>query len=55
VVAVPVSVQVEPGRYDLTWHATGRDGRTVAPGVYFCRLFNFDAGEASTQKLTLMR
>lgn len=53
--AVPVSGQVEPGRYSLTWHATDREGRPVAPGVYFCRLLNIDSGASSVQKLTLVR
>jgi hypothetical protein len=54
-VAAPVSSRVEPGRYNLTWHATDREGRPVAPGVYFCRLLNFDSGASSVQKLTLVR
>jgi hypothetical protein len=47
--------RAEPGRYDLTWHATGSDGRTVAPGVYFCRLLNLDNGASSVRKMTLVR
>jgi methionine-rich copper-binding protein CopC len=54
-VAVPVSGPVAPGRYNLSWHATDREGRTVAPGVYFCRLQNLDSGASSVQKLTLVR
>jgi WD40 repeat protein len=54
-VAVPVSGLVQPGRYNLSWHATDREGRTVAPGVYFCRLLNLDSGVSSVQKLTLVR
>jgi hypothetical protein len=54
-VAVLVSGQVTPGRYNLTWHATDREGRPVAPGVYFCRLLNLDSGASWVQKLTLVR
>jgi hypothetical protein len=54
-VDVPVSGQVAPGRYSLAWHATDREGRPVAPGVYFCRLLNIDSGASSVQKLTLVR
>ena len=54
-VAVPASGQVGPGRYSLTWRATDGEGRPVAPGVYFCRLLNFDSGASSVQKLTLVR
>ena len=54
-VAVPASGQVGPGRYSLSWHATDGEGRPVAPGVYFCRLLNFDSGASSVQKLTLVR
>ena len=53
-VAVPVSGMVQPGRYNLSWRATDREGRTVAPGVYFCRLQNLDSGASSVQKLTLV-
>jgi hypothetical protein len=55
VVAAPVNGRVEPGRYDLTWHATDREGRPVAPGVYFCRLLNTDNGASSVRKITLVR
>ncbi len=55
VVAVPVAGRVEPGRYDLSWRATDRSGRTVAPGVYFCRLLNLDTGASAVRKLTLVR
>jgi hypothetical protein len=55
VVAVPVSGRVAPGRYDLAWHATDRAGRSVAPGVYFCRLLNVDTGASSVRKVTLVR
>lgn len=27
-----------PGTHQLSWNATGRDGREVPPGVYFCEL-----------------
>jgi hypothetical protein len=55
VVAVPVNGRVEPGRYNLAWHATDREGRPVAPGVYFCRLLNADTGASSVRKITLVR
>jgi hypothetical protein len=55
VVAVPVSGRVAPGRYKLAWHATDRAGRSVAPGVYFCRLLNADTGASSVRKVTLVR
>jgi len=54
-VAVPASGITQPGRYNLNWHATDREGRTVAPGVYFCRLQNLDSGASSVRKLTLVR
>jgi hypothetical protein len=54
-VAVPVNGQIAPGRYNLAWHATDRQGNAVAPGVYFCRLLNIDSGAWSVQKLTLVR
>ncbi len=54
-VAVPVSGLVQPGRYSLSWHATDREGRSVAPGVYFARLVNCDTGKSAVQKLTLVR
>ena len=54
-VAVPVSGRTEPGRYDLSWHAAGSDGREVTPGVYFCRLLNADTGISSVRKATLVR
>jgi len=55
VVAMPVRGRVEPGRYNLTWHATDSNGRTMAPGVYFCRLLNLDTGASAVRKVTLVR
>jgi len=54
-VAVPTNGKVSPGQHSLTWRATDGAGRPVAPGVYFCRLLNFDSGASSVQKLTLVR
>jgi hypothetical protein len=40
---------VKSGEHRLTWDGAGRDGRLVAPGVYFVRLGN--GGSAATCKL----
>jgi hypothetical protein len=53
-VAVPVNSRIEPGRCNLAWHATDREGRPVAPGVYFVRLLNADTGASSVRKVTLV-
>jgi flagellar hook assembly protein FlgD len=55
VVAVPVNGRVEPGRYNLTWRAVDNAGRSIAPGVYFCRLLNTSTGASSVRKVTLVR
>jgi hypothetical protein len=55
VVAVPISGRVEPGRYNLAWHATDHAGRPVPPGVYFCRLLNTSTGASAVRKITLVR
>jgi len=54
VVAVPVNGRVEPGQYHLAWHATDHTGRSITPGVYFCRLLNVDTGASAVRKITLV-
>jgi hypothetical protein len=53
VVRTLVNSQQKPGRYALRWDGRDAEGRTLANGVYFCRL---EAGDhTGTEKLVLQR
>ena len=41
------------GYYDLSWNGKGKDGRSVASGIYFCRLRSGDF--ITTQRMVLMK
>ena len=43
---------VRPGWGEVTWDARDRDGRTVAPGTYFCRLSAAE-GRSATRMIVL--
>jgi hypothetical protein len=52
-VATLASGTAEAGMHSVIWNGRGRDGRPVAPGIYFCRM---EAGSFhQLQKMTLMR
>jgi hypothetical protein len=47
-----IAASQAPGRYSVAWDCRDASGRSVAPGVYFCRMF---AGRfRTTTKLLLM-
>jgi arabinogalactan endo-1,4-beta-galactosidase len=47
-VAVLVDEKKEPGRYSVTWNATG-----MASGIYFCRLSS--GGQTAVRRMVIMR
>jgi len=52
-VRVLTSQHYEPGIYGITWDGTDTDGRTVASGVYFCRM---TAGDfTACERMVLMK
>jgi hypothetical protein len=52
-VRVLVNAQQKPGRYSLRWDGRDQAGRSLANGVYFCRLVAGDYH--ATEKLVLQR